>query len=290
MASEKFRGLSMTVPWNLFLLTVSGVLTAFVLCTIAKPHAFVSGGLYGLTLLISYAIPKITWIGILYAILNIPAIILGWKLLSRRFILYSLYCICVTTVATEIFPWVPLGIEDKMLATVATGIGCGAASGIALRSLGSDGGINILGLVLYDKYNISVGTVGIVFNALLFLAAAPIISIDNVLYSMLIAFFSSVVMNYSMTAFSKRKVILIISEHYEKIYQSILHQTGRGCTILHGQGAYTATPRQVLLTAVHDMQLKRVEKMIYDEDPSAMVIVLQSNTVYGKGFSQRKVY
>lgn len=288
--SNKLRAFSMTVPWNLFLLTISGVLTSAVLCTIAKPHEFVSSGFYGLTLLITYAVPSITWIGILYAIINIPALILGWKMLSRRFILYSLYCIAITTISTEIVPWGSMGIEDKMLAAVATGIGCGAASGFALRSLGSDGGVNILGLILYDKYNISVGTVSTVFNAILFLAAAPIISIDNVFYSMIIAFLSSVVMNYSMTAFSKRKVILIISENYANIYQSILNRTGRGCTILYGEGAYTAQPKKVLLTAVHDMQLKRVEKIIYDEDPNAMIIVMQSNMVYGKGFSSRKVY
>lgn len=290
MTTNRMHAISMTVPWNLFLLTISGILTSAVLCSIAKPQEFVSTGFFGLTLLITYALPKITWIGILYAIINIPAMILGWKLLSRRFILYSLYCIAITTLTTELIPWAPVPIEDKMLAAVATGIGCGAASGFALRSLGSDGGINIIGLILYDKYNISVGTVSTVFNALLFLAATPVISIDNVLYSMIIAFLASVVMNYFMTAFNKRKVILIISEHYANIFQSILNKTGRGCTILYGEGAYTSTPKKVLLTAVHDMQLKRVEKIIYDVDPQAMVIVMQSNMVYGKGFSARKVY
>lgn len=290
MTTDKMRAFSMTIPWNLFLLSICAILTSAVLCTIAKPHAFVSSGFYGLSLLINYAVPELSLIGIIYAIINVPAIILGMKLLSRRFVLYSLYCIAATTVTTELIPWVPLGIEDKMLAAVATGIGCGAASGFALRSLGSDGGINIIGLILFDKYNISVGTVSTVFNALLFLAATPVISIDNVLYSMIIAFLASAVMNYSMTVFSKRKVILIISEQFQQIYQSILHKTGRGCTILYGEGAYTSTPKKVLLTAVHDMQLKRVEKIIYDEDPQAMVIVMQSNMVYGKGFSSRKVY
>lgn len=289
MANDKLRAFSMTIPWNLFLLTICAILTSAVLCTIAKPHQFVSSGFYGLSLLVSYA-SDIPYIGVIYAIVNIPAILLGMKLLSRRFVLYSLYCIAATTLTTELIPWVPLGVEDKMLAAVATGIGCGAASGFALRSLGSDGGVNIIGLILFDRYNISVGTVSTVFNAALFLAAAPIISIDNVLYSMIIAFLASVVMNYSMTAFSKRKVILIISEQFQEIYQSILHKTGRGCTILYGEGAYTSTPKKVLLTAVHDMQLKRVEKIIYDEDPQAMIIVMQSNMVYGKGFSSRKVY
>ena len=287
---NQLRTISLSLPWNIFLLTVSGVLSAFFMCSIGKPHEFVSGGLYGFSMLIVYANPEFWGIGVWYALLNIPVLFLGWFFLSRRFMLYTIYCIAVTSLATECIPWRAIGIEDQMLAAIATGIGLGTSSGIALRSLGSDGGLNIISLILHNKYNINVGSFGLVFNAILFLVATSVISVDSVLYSMVITFLTSSVMNYSMSVFDKRKMVLVVSLMYDEIFQDILQKMGRGCTLLHAQGAYTGAERVVLLTVVHDMQLKRLEEIIYAIDPDAFVIIENTHRVLGKGFSQRKVY
>lgn len=289
MNKDKIRAITMTVPWNLFLLTISGFVTSFVLCSIARPQGFVSGGLYGLAMLIVYATDTGS-IGLWYALTNIPTLIVGWFGLSRRFMLYTMYCIIATTLFTEFVPWVPIIIEDKMLAAIAVGIGCGIGSSFAIRSLGSDGGINIFALLFHSKYNFSVGTTGIIFNSILFLAAAPIIKIDNTLYSIIIAYFTSTIMNYSMTMFDKRKMVIIISSFHENIAQTIMDKLGRGCTALQGTGLYTGIPREVLLTVIPDIQLKRLEEIVYEQDHDAMMIVENTNMVLGKGFSSRKVY
>lgn len=288
MQQEKLRALSMTVPWNLFLLTAGGVLSTFGLKCIAAPQDFVSGGLFGSAMLIVSA-TKTFNIAIWYAVLNIPVLLLGWFFLSRRFMLYTIYCIVITTVAAQFMPW-EVQIADKTLAAVAAGILSGAGSGIALRSLGSDGGTNIISLILHNKYNFSIGSFGMLYNSLLFLVALPIISIDNVLYSMVIVYLTSNLMNYFMGLFDERKLILIISEKHANIAQSIMTNLGRGCTLLHGQGAFTRQDREVLLTVVHNIQLKRLEEVVYHEDPEAFVIIENTHLVLGKGFSQRKQY
>ena len=288
MSQERMRAISMSVPWNLFLLTVGGLLSTFALKCIAQPHGFVSGGLYGSAMLTVYATGTFS-IAAWYAALNIPVLLLGWFFLSRRFMLYTIYCIGITTIATQLMTF-DVGITDKTLAAVAAGILCGAGSGIAVRSLGSDGGLNIVSLILNQKYNFSVGSFSIVFNALLFLVALPIIHVDNVLYSMIISYLTSTLMNYFMGMFNERKLILIISEQHANIAQSIMKHLGRGCTMLHAQGAFTRQDREVLLTVVHNIQLKRLEEIVYREDPQAFVIIENSHLVLGKGFSQRKQY
>ncbi len=285
---DRFRALSLTVPWNLFLLTVGGTLSAFALKCIAQPNGFVAGGIFGTSLLIEYGTGSLS-VAIWYAILNVPVLLLGWRFLSRRFMLYTIYCIAVTTVATQLFTF-NAGIADKTLAAVAAGILCGAGTGIAVRSLGSDGGLTIISLILHNKYNFSVGSFSLFYNALLFMAALPIIKIDNVLYSMIITYLTSSLMNYLMGLFNERKMVLIISELHANIAQSIMRHLGRGCTLLHGQGAFTRQEREVLLTVVHNIQLKRLEEIIYREDPQAFVIIENTHIVLGKGFSQRKQY
>ena len=288
MLQDKMRAISLGVPWNLFLLTVGGLLSTFALKCIAQPHGFVSGGLFGTAMLIVYGTSTLS-IAIWYAILNVPVLLVGWFFLSRRFMLYTIYCIALTTVATQFMNF-DAGISDKTLAAVAVGILCGAGSGIAMRSLGSDGGINIICLLLNQKYNFSVGSFSILYNAFLFMVALPVIKVDNVLYSLIITYLTGSLTNYFLGMFDERKLVFIISQEYQKIAQSIMTHLGRGCTVLHGQGAFTRQEREVLLTVVYNIQLKRLEELVYEEDPQAFLIIENTHLVLGKGFSQRKRY
>ena len=289
LSQDRIRSITLSVPWNLFLLTVGALISTFALICIAKPHDFVSGGLYGSAMLVVYATDTMniaTW----YALLNIPVLLIGWFFLSRRFMLYTIYCICVTTLASQLFLGFDAGITDKTLAAIAAGTLCGAGSGIAMRSLGSDGGLNIISLLLNQKYNFNVGTFNIFFNFLLFAVALPIIKVDNVLYSMIITYLTSSLTNYFLGMFDERKAVLIISPLYQNIAHSIMRNLGRGCTLLHGQGAFTRQDREVLLTVVHNIQLKRLEELVFKEDPDAFLIIENTHLVLGKGFSQRKQY
>ena len=288
LSQEKLREITLSVPWNLLLLTVGGLLSAFALKCIAQPHGFVSGGIFGTALLFVYGTGTLNT-AVWYAILNVPVLFVGWFFLSRRFMLYTIYCIVVTTVATQLLDF-DAGITDKTLAAVAVGILCGAGSGIAMRSLGSDGGLNIISLILNQKYNFSVGSFSIVYNALLFVVALPVIKVDNVIYSMIITYLTASLTNYFLGMFDERKLIFIISPEYQKIAQSIMTHLGRGCTVLHGQGAFTRQEREVLLTVVYNIQLKRLEELVYAEDPQAFLIIENTHLVLGKGFSQRKRY
>ena len=287
-SQERLRAVTLSVPWNILLLTVGALVSTFALKCIAVHHEFVGGGLYGTAMLIEYGSGKLN-IAAWYALLNIPVLLMGWLMLSRRFMLYTIYCIAVTTIATQFMDF-NLGITDKTLAAVATGTLCGVGSGIAMRSLGSDGGLNIISLILNQKYNLNVGSFNILYNMLLFVTALPIIKVDNVLYSMIITYLTASLTNYFMGMFDERKLILIISNEYQNIAQSIMRHLGRGCTVLHGQGAFTRQDREVLLTVVHNIQLKRLEELVYKEDPNAFLIVENTHIVLGKGFSQRKQY
>ena len=107
---------------------------------------------------------------------------------------------------------------------------------------------------------------------------------------MITTYLTASLTNYFLGMFDERKLVFIISPEFQKIAQSVMTNLGRGCTVLHGQGAFTRQEREVLLTVVYNIQLKRLEELVYAEDPQAFLIIENTHLVLGKGFSQRKRY
>ena len=276
------------VPWNLFLLTVGCALFAFGVKAVAIPHTFISGGVFGTALLINYmtgTLSPAAW----NVLLNVPIFIAGWLFVGRRFFFYSLYGLSVVSVATQ---WldVTIQISDPILAAIAAGCLCGLGLGIVLHSIGCDGGLTIVSIALHQRYGIGVGQFSLLYNISLFVLAFSMYSPDNALYSLIMIFVYSKVMDYVSTIFNQRKLVLIISSQHEVIRKEILTTLHRGATLLSGSGGFTGEQRPVLLTVVHYYQIKMLEELILRHDEHAFVIIENTLNVLGKGFSCVKKY
>ncbi|MFP4070954.1 MAG: YitT family protein [Desulfovibrionales bacterium] len=285
---QRLRAVTYTVPWNLALIAFGSVLIAFALKTIAIPHGFISGGVSGLSLLFFYLFPDIgpgTW----YYILNGPIFLLGWLFVSKRFFFYTLYGTLCVGLALSLFDFTS-PIHDPVLAALGGGTIFGAGAGLALRTLGSTGGMDIIAVILNQRYNIRVGQVFFHFNLVLFLLSGFFLSLDTVLYSLGMVFIASAVTDYFLSMFNQRKMVLIISDKHDEITRSIHKTVHRGATLLYGRGAYSGRQKRVVLTVVNNIQLKRLEEVIYSIDPNAFTIVGNTLNVLGTGFSRRKVY
>ena len=100
MPTKDFRKVTMSMPWNLLLLVVGGTLFAFGLKAFAVPHQLISGGIFGASMLVYYQTGLLT-VALWYALLCIPVVVIAWLGLSRRFVLYSLFGMAVTTFAAQ---------------------------------------------------------------------------------------------------------------------------------------------------------------------------------------------
>lgn len=273
---------------NLLLLSSGAFLEALAVKGLFMPHSFMSGGVFGLSLFIYYSTSLLSP-GAWYALLSIPIAFVAWRLVSLRFCLYSLYATLLASLLTQVIPWT-IPVHDSLLAAVAGGVLMGAGVGMTLRSQGSDGGLTIISIALHQRYNIRVGHVSMAFNAILFSTALGTLRLDHILYSMIAMFMSSWVMNYFATMFNERKVAMIISNQPEELAKRIMESLHRGVTFLSGKGGYTKRDKLLIMTVVHNYQLKRLEELVFAVDPHAFVIIENTFNVLGSGFSKRKVY
>ena len=286
--SIDFRRVTMSVPWNIFLLTLGGLVYTFGLKAFAVPHGFISGGLFGLAMFIFYQTNFMT-VAAWYALLSVPVAIIAWRYLSRRFVLYSLYGTFVTIVAAQFITY-SAPVSEPLLAAIAGGTVCGVGIGIMLRSLGSDGGLTMVAMVLYQKFNLKIGGFSLCFNIFLFGMGLLYMDINLVLYSIILVFVYSSIMDYSMNVTNERKMVLIVSDKAEEMAAEIMEKLHRGVTFLYTKGAYTNQERYVILAVIHNYQLKRMEELVYRIDPKAFLIIENTYNVIGRGFSERRVY
>ena len=277
-----------SVSANLILLAFGAAVFSFGVNAIVVGKGLIAGGISGLALLLYY-LTGLGSPGLIYFLCNVPLMVLGWCSLSRRFILYTLFGMGTVSALMQLLPERAL-IADPLLAAIFGGAVMGAGSGIMLRSLGSAGGTDILAIWLNQKYNLRIGQFNFFFNLAVFAAGLAFYEPTLVLYSIILSYTNSQVMDYFLSLFNQRKMVFIISDKSDAIARDIIRRLNRGATILHGYGAYTGNSKRVILTITNTMQIKRLEELVFSHDPNAFFVVENTFNVLGGGFAQRKVY
>ena len=286
--NAKLRMYAFSIPWNLFLLSAGSVLVALGIKAVAVPHGLISGGVSGIGLLLFYFTHTLTP-GLWLLLLNIPIALAGWIMVSRRFVLYTAYGMLAITASMEAMSF-SLPVHDRLLAAIVSGALIGAGSGTALRSLGSSGGLDIIGVILHQRFGFRIGQISFLFNAALFSASFALMDMDLVLYSLIHVFVSGQITDAVLSMFNQRKLVFVVSDHAQAIADVIMKEANRGVTLLEGRGGYTGLPKQVVMTVVNNVQQKKLEELIFTMDPEAFVIFENTFNVIGRGFSKRKVY
>lgn len=277
-----------SIFWNTALIALGSLIQAIALKSIAIPHQFVPGGLFGVGSLIYY---KTNFLnpGFLYLLLNVPMFILGYIFISRRFLGYSGLAMVLIAFFYQLVDF-QIVIGNQLYAALVFGVLLGVGAGMVLRSLGSNGGLDVVAIILNQKFNIGVGKVYFGFNLLLFSFSFASLDNDLVIASMIAVFLCSVSVDYCLSLFNQRKLAFIISEKSDEIASRIMEHLKIGTTILPAMGAYQKRDSRVLMVVINNIQLKRLEEIVFTSDDYALFIVENTFNVLGSTFSRRKIY
>jgi uncharacterized membrane-anchored protein YitT (DUF2179 family) len=232
--TQRYKQLISSIAWNLLLITAGSLIFSIGVKAVAVPQGFITGGITGVSLLCYYFTNTLTP-GIWYFVINIPLFLIGWKMVSRRFFLYSVFGMIVSSIWFDLVTFT-IPLHDPFLAMLAGGTIVGAGAGIVFHSLGSLGGNDIIAIVLNQKFSIRMGTFFFIFNIALFTFSFGVLNVETVLYSLAMSFITSQVIDHVLTMFNQRKMALIISETADAVAKDIHRRLHRGATFLEGIG------------------------------------------------------
>lgn len=257
------------------------------------PCALNSGGLIGFAQLFDsffrtfLTIPEaFDLTGIINMILNVPLFILGFRSISKEFCAKTLLGVITQMVTLSVLPKRYDPIMPDILSNVIFGaIVSGFGVGLTLRSSGSAGGMEILGMYFAKvRPNFSVGRLSMSLNAILFSICAFIYDVQSSLYSIIFVLIMYFVcdrvhyQNINITAF-------IFTKNPE-IKDKIMSETGRGVTYWMGKGAYTDNDMYILFTALNKYEIRKLNKIVNKLDPAAFITISEGQKITG-GFEKR---
>ncbi|HOZ69495.1 MAG TPA: YitT family protein [Chitinophagaceae bacterium] len=275
--AKSYRELTITVRRlfrDLFLMTAGIFSAAFGFKGFLLTNEFIDGGATGISLLISF-LTKIP-LYLLIITVNIPFIILGYKIMGKAFAIKTMIAISglALVLATVNFPNVT---NDNLLVAIFGGFFLGAGIGLSVRGGAVIDGTEILAIYLSRKLGTTIGDIIILINVLIFSSAAYFLSIEIALYSMITYLAASKTLDFIIEGIEEYIGVTIVSSHSDEIRQMIIDKMGRGCTVYTGKKGYGKKGEtkdvDIIYTVITRLEINKLNTEIEKIEPDTFVVM-----------------
>lgn len=277
------------------------------------PNNMVGGGVTGLSAILLYAfnIP----VGASFFVINLVLLLIALKVLGKSFGMKTVYAIIIASVFYEVLPaLIPevfiqeIAISNgKLLCAIFGGVCAGLGIGISFSQGGSTGGTDIVALMIVKYKNISAGRVILLLD--IFIIASSLLLPPNeildangavigvetwgqrfatILYGYILIGACSYSVDMFISGTKQSSQIFIFSKKYAELADAITSQTGRGVTLIDGEGWYTKQKSKIVMVIMRKDDLSLLYKMVREIDRDAFLSVGNVSGVYGKGFDEIK--
>jgi uncharacterized membrane-anchored protein YitT (DUF2179 family) len=248
------------------------------------PNDLAPGGVSGVAILISRFINLPT--GTINLILNVPIIVLGlWKF-GWKFICSTFYALLLITVFINRFVVYGAVTDDLLIASVIGGVLVGLSIAIIMKAGATTGGSDIIIKVLRTKWrHIKTNVLFLAFDSAVILASWLVFKDMTVaFYAGVSVVVDSIVIDYVLYGPDEAKLIFIISDKQEKVKNKMLAELDITATIIPAIGAYTNTPKEMLMVVTRKQKAPQIEEIVKREDRRAFMIISSASEIYGEGY------
>lgn len=293
----KWPVVSKTAVWHetksLALATVGTLLVAFGYTLFQVPNNIAAGGLGGLGIIVHHFTG---WpVGLLFWILNLPLLLVGFFYLGRwGFLLRTLIAATIFSIATDFFiiylpQWLPAFpiTEDLLLSSIYGGIVGGIGGGLIFRAGGTMGGTGILGRVYQKKTGKPLSQVYFYTDGFIIALAGIVFGWEVALYSFLMLFLNGLASDYTLEGPSSTRTATIVTNQPQNIAKVLIDELHRGASYWEIKGGFTGETHYVVWCTVSRPQVNDLKRVVTAVDPHAFITIGISHDAMGFGFTPR---
>ncbi len=272
-------------------ITLGVFLYTFAWADMLIPNGIASGGLTGACTILNFATGIPVYVS--YIVVNTMLILLGTVVLGKGFGFKTLYAIGLSTLGLDILAGMEnlhVFFDNKLLLVVVAAIIESIGITFILARGGSTGGTDIVALIVNKFWPVSLGKVFLALD--LFIIASVLLipgkTVEDMVYGYVAMVIFSVFVDWVLLGRNSTWQIMVFSNKYKEIADTVIHDLNRGVTALDAQGWYSGEHKKVLLIMVRKPELHTITKTVKEIDPTAFVTVSSASTVYGEGFDEMK--
>ena len=277
--------------WDYILITFGVFLYTMAWSWMMIPNGIASGGLTGACTILNFATGIPVYLS--FTVINVLLIIAGVLVLGKGFGFKTLYAIGLSSLLLGVLGKMDsmfLFFDNKLLLVTVAAVLESTGIALILDRGGSTGGTDIVALIVNKFWPISLGRVFLVTD--FFIIASVLLvdgkTIEDMVYGYVAMLVFSVMVDWITLGRKSTWQIMVFSDKYQEIADSVINDLKRGVTALDAQGWYSGENKKVLLILVRKPELHTITKAVKAIDPKAFMTVSAANTVYGEGFDEMK--
>ena len=261
-------------------------LLAFAVAAFVLPHDILMGGTTGIGIVLSKVTGHDTAVFVL--LLNMALLLFGLFVLGKTFF--------VSTAASSVLypaflallqrlPNIGSLTDNKLLASIFTGILLGIALGLVMRVGSSTGGMDVLSLAFHKWFHLPVAVFVWTLDLAVIGGQAVFADAESTLLGILVLLLETLVLDQVQLLGRAQLQIFVVSDAYETIRERLLYDCGRGVTMTVIETGLRAQPQKGVLCVVHPRQLYAVTACVQAVDPLAFITITKIREVHGRGFT-----
>ena len=172
------------------------------------------------------------------------------------------------------------GIEKIVLVFMGALVS-GFGSGLVYKVGYSTGGTDIINMLISKLIKRPIGSCHIISNAFIIALGYLTFGISTVIYSIVVVYVMSIIIDKVMIGISESKTFRIITTNETDIKKFLLSKLSHGVTVIDGRGGYTGNVVKMIYCVVPTREYFTVKEGILSLDPEAVIMISDVYEVIG---------
>lgn len=271
---------------DLIMIAIGTGMYGWGLINVNIPNDLAEGGISGITLILRALFnwnPAYTNL-----LLNVPLLFIGYHILGRRALIYTIWGIASLSFwlwLWQVVPTPPALHHDMLIAGIIAGIIAGFGLGIVFRFGGTSGGSDVVARIVEQKFSIPIGRTMFILDACVLLLSLVYIDIVHMMYTLIASFVFSQVVSMTQRGAYDARSFMIFTQYPEEMSHAIMDELDRGTSLLKAEGGYSHRDQRVVYAVVDPSEVSTVRRIVDQVDPKAFVSIFTTQEQLGEGFS-----
>lgn len=294
ITKEKFLSKEWIVAYSFILLGALTMAVGYVF--FIAPYKFAPGGVYGISIVLHHlTVGKISFlpdglpIGLTALAMDIPLTIIGTKILGPRFGAKTVVGFVSLAIFTDVLETLwgnePLVVNQPLLSAIYGGLLIGLGLGLVFRSRATSGGSDIIAMIIEKHTKMPLGQLMIIVDGIIVLLTIVAFKDWSLpLLSLIIIFITGKVVDIVLEGLAYNKAVIIISDKYEQIKETIIKDIDRGGTSLNAKGLFQDSDKKIIFTVLSRREVEILKEYIHEIDNNAFLTIFDAKEILGNGF------